>query len=194
MDMRTGGFRCENCGGTHAVALPVAIDMLAAQAAVFQKNHRACKKTWTPPPPATPPAREVPMAKRVKWWMEEGERGISSNTMLDVITGRALVRDGYHCHPLCLDDFKRCWKLLQLVPELRDGFDKLAKKSPVWARLLAHWDELAEMMPLVLEEWRTIPSGQPMPTANKMYRRMKELINNTPSDPAQPTNEINTTK
>jgi hypothetical protein len=165
MDMSTGELLCSNCGTTYKITLPAPIDMFVAQGKVFTKSHRNCTKTWTPPPKPVVDS-SLSMDVRIEWWLARGERGISSNTMLEVITGRTATRQPFGMsHPYDPEDFRRCHLLLQAVPELREGFPKLAAHNAVWAALVEHWDELTA---LLLEQMKTNK-------ANGMYQRMKQL-------------------
>lgn len=173
LDMQSGDLLCKNCGGTYKITLPAPIDMWVAQGEVFTKRHKNCAKTWTPPPPVVIDPGTGDKQSRINKWLASGERGISSNTMLEVITGISATSGAFgRCEPCDPDDFKRCWKLLNAVPELREEFPILANESDVWKALVDNWDELAAMMPKVLEEWK---GERPYPTASRMYDRMKEL-------------------
>ena len=59
----------------------------------------------------------------------------------------------------------RCLGLLEAVPELRPHLPAMADESPVWAALVARWDELER---LFAEE---APTGR----CPKLYALMKEL-------------------
>jgi hypothetical protein len=147
MDMSKGDLLCTHCGDTHHIQLPVAIDMWVAQAKVFTKNHRSCKKTWVRPPDPVPDMSQD-MAARIEWWKQHGKRGVSSNTMLEVITGHTCTSGAFgRSHPYDIWDFRRCYWLLRTVPELRDGFPQLAKQSATWARVVARWDDLLALLP-----------------------------------------------
>lgn len=152
---------CTHCGREQALPVPMSIGMFSAMTKAFTKEHRGCTKTWAPP---EPPAQSAHYQQRLRWWLANGKRGISSNTMLQVITGVSALR-GAPSHPWDPADFNRCHLLLQVLPELREGFPKLAATSTAWKNLLAHWDELTVM----LEE--NVNTGKD----NGMYERMREL-------------------
>jgi hypothetical protein len=49
-------------------------------------------------------------------------------------------------YPSDADDFGRCHRLLQVMPEWRDQLDQVARAGgPVWARLVANWEELTAL-------------------------------------------------
>ena len=161
---------CTNCGSEQALARPMRIDKFSETTKQFQKDHAACPKTWQLPEPPKY-SNELSKDQRIMQWLASGHRGISSNTMLQVITG--IVAESGHfglSHPHDPADFNRCHKLLEAVPELREGFPKLAAKSKAWKALLEHWDELTEMLK------DQIATGK----ANGMYERMRELISGVP--------------
>jgi hypothetical protein len=74
-------------------------------------------------------------------WLAHGERGTSSNTMFSVLTGVDACRD-HRDHPHDPADFDRCLRLLAAVPRLRLLLPKMAEEGPVWAALVARWDEI----------------------------------------------------
>lgn len=107
------------------------------------------------------------MKDKILEWFATGERGISSEAMAcavaDITPNESWGRFGNH--PSDPDDFKRCVKFLDAVPEARQNLKKIAALSEVWARLVEHWDELED---LFHEEW-------PSRNAPKLYERMKQL-------------------
>ena len=48
-------------------------------------------------------------------------------------------------HPYDPDDFSRCYKLLQAVPEWKIELHKLKLLSKEWDNLVENWDKLTEM-------------------------------------------------
>lgn len=78
-------------------------------------------------------------------WLAGGERGVSSNTMVQHLTGWPALSnrwDGKGDIPHDPDDFDRCLQLLQAVPMLRLLLPEMATRSPVWAALVEHWPEI----------------------------------------------------
>lgn len=74
-------------------------------------------------------------------WLANGERGTSSDTLFTHLTGITAIR-GYQSHPLDPDDFRRCELLLRQVAGLREKLHHARQISPVWERLVQHWDEI----------------------------------------------------
>jgi hypothetical protein len=154
---------CTHCGRKQPLPMPMDIDMFAAMAKQFEKSHKNCEKRWEPPKPDM----SQTMEQRIQWWWQQGERGISSETLLMLTTSRherPYMEAKRMDHPYDPDDFRRCYLLLQAVPELRSRFHRV-KPTPVWTDLVEHWDELTAMLE---EQLRTRK-------ANGMYERMKEL-------------------
>jgi len=78
-------------------------------------------------------------------WLASGERGTSSDTLFTHLTGITATR-GYESHPLDPDDFRRCELLLRQVSGLRERLHLARQISPVWEKLVEHWDEIVEML------------------------------------------------
>ena len=86
------------------------------------------------------------MKDKILIWFATGETGISSKAMACAVAD--LPPDvkwaKFGNHPSDPDDFNRCLKFLAAVPEARNHLDKVAALSPVWAKLVASWDELEQ--------------------------------------------------
>ena len=53
------------------------------------------------------------------------------------------------------DDFSRCYKLLEAVPEWKSKLHKLKPLSNQWRKLVDNWDKLTEMYELnTKENWK----------------------------------------
>jgi hypothetical protein len=48
-------------------------------------------------------------------------------------------------YPYDPDDFSRCYKLLEHVPEWKKELDKLKPLCKEWSNLVDNWDKLTEM-------------------------------------------------
>jgi hypothetical protein len=76
-------------------------------------------------------------------WLANGERGISSEAIVEHLTGNSIGRGWKnHDHPHDPDDFRRCQRLFERVPIARLWLPTLASRSPQWARLVEAWDEI----------------------------------------------------
>lgn len=168
--MRNGHPFCTHCGQTYLVNLPAPIPVVTGAWNGFIKVHANCKKTWTEPVPDL--TQDIPT--RVLWWYENGERGVSAETLLaNFITVQGNLaamkikkrpRSEWG-HPHDPSDFGRCHKLLEALPELREHLDQMKDVSRVWSNLVDNWDKLTAM----LQEQLT--TGK----RNGMYEFMKEL-------------------
>jgi len=88
-------------------------------------------------------------------WLRTGERGTSSQTIFEVMTGLPLT-DGVFRRAVPFDpaDFRRCRLLLEAVPEWRHRLGEMAAVGPRWSALIPRWDELCATMDAEAPEWR----------------------------------------
>ncbi len=148
------GFRnddlfCYNCGGSHKINYPMSTKEFAEITKNFSKLHAKCKSTWVEP--------EVDMSKTVKeraeWWIINGETGASSKVIWRCLTTGVSTFEN-PSHPLDPDDFKRCYKLLEAIPEWKSEIHKLKSLSKIWSNLVDNWNKLTEMYEQnVKENW-----------------------------------------
>jgi hypothetical protein len=102
-------------------------------------------------------------------WLAGGERGASSNAIVQHVTG---YHTGSNSHPYDPDDLYRCIKLLNAAPWLRERFSEMKSCSAVWARLVERWDELEMTFYSELAD-----SGGRKPwKAPKTYALMREIL------------------
>ncbi len=159
---------CSNCGKYQVIPYPIQIPMFTAMTEAFNKIHANCKPTWK----QLEVDQSLTVDKKMQWWIENGERGISSETMFHYIAfsyGRPeyLLRRGkVESHPHDPDDFRRCYELLKTIPEWKSRLDTMKEVSPAWKNLVDHWDELIVM----LEEQMVAKKD------NGMYDLMEKLI------------------
>lgn len=107
-------------------------------------------------------------------WLASGERGVSSNQIVESLTGIQTDVEGWvfgGTHPSDPDDLMRCRKLLAAVPSLKAELPRMATVSREWAALVAEWDELCAMMDAEAPEWE---HGKGI--APKTFSRMYDLI------------------
>ena len=79
--------------------------------------------------------------KKVADWLIRGDIGLSSKTMAAWLAFGTIFEGGHH-YSHDPDDFDRCLRLLEAVPELRPLLPKMAALSPIWEALIKHWDEI----------------------------------------------------
>ncbi|MFA5297855.1 MAG: hypothetical protein WC389_06560 [Lutibacter sp.] len=161
--IRNSNLFCTCCGGEFKLQYPIPSSDMINKTNQFTALHKDCKQTWVEP--------EVDQSKNLKdkmmFWLSQGERGISSETMFTVLAGDdnwclPKHRYSYPCDP---DDFRRCYLLLKTIPEWKPELYKLKRLSPVWSKLVDNWDKLTEM----LEE--QMKTHKP----NGMYELMKSF-------------------
>jgi hypothetical protein len=139
---------CLNCGGEFALQYPLAINEMTKKTKAFDDLHKDCKQTWTEP--KADQSKDV--QQKAMWWMGSGEKGMSSETMWNCLMGNKNFSVN---HPYDPDDFKRCYKLLQAVPEWKAEIHKLKPLSKAWSNLVDNWDKLTEMFEEnVRTEWK----------------------------------------
>ena len=104
-----------------------------------------------------------PILERAVAWLRWGEVGISSKTIWDCLAPKECRLQPFSKR--CLDDFgpdipcdfgdfRRCWLLLQLIPEWRSRLHEVAERHPRWHRLVEHWDELESIYVVEREQDR----------------------------------------
>lgn len=107
-------------------------------------------------------------------WLASGERGSSSNAIFTKLTGiNACDLGGKKDHPYDPADVRRCWLLLEDVPELKAGFHKMAHVSDQWDRLVASWDSIIAAL---TQEWGDIRKPKRGAAAEQTYKLIKHAI------------------
>jgi hypothetical protein len=87
--------------------------------------------------------RNMTLDQRAIEWLLGGDTGISSKTILSVMTG-IQSGEGYTSVPSDPSDFGRCYRLLFRFPEWRKRLPEVAKKYPAWGPLIREWDAMTE--------------------------------------------------
>jgi len=136
--IRNNKLFCLNCGGEHPLNYPLAVKEMTNKIEAFNELHGSCKKTWTEP--VADQSKSV--EKKAMWWIANGHVGLSSKTMWLHFMGQ---KNGQINHPYDPDDFSRCYKLLEAVPEWKDRILELSTLSKPWENLAKNWDKLTEM-------------------------------------------------
>ncbi|EEZ5727260.1 hypothetical protein GTP92_10210 [Escherichia coli] len=108
------------------------------------------------------------LAMKVLKWQSTGDVGISSATLASIACGLKNNIYGHHFGaPHDVADFRRCVALVEQIPEIRDSFDKVAKRVPAFKGILNEWDSLVA---LLKSEMKTYGNKAP-----ETYRRIREL-------------------
>lgn len=159
--IRNNKLFCNNCGQYQEVPFPINPIMFDAMAKAFNKIHKSCKKIWQQPEVKDSLTED----QKARWWLSNGERGVSSETIFEVITGQKILRHFNRCTPSDPDDFRRCYLLLKTIPEWKNKLYLLKAESKVWSNLVDNWDKLTEMLEEQMETKK----------ANGMYEFMESL-------------------
>lgn len=138
---------CHNCGGEYQLQYPISIPDMNKKIASFNTLHADCPKTWT----EQQADQSKSIHEKAMHWIACGEHGMSSKTMWNCLMGNKKYDVS---HPYDPDDFKRCYKLLQTVPEWKSQLHRLKPLSRQWSNLVDNWDKLTEMFEKnIAENW-----------------------------------------
>lgn len=144
-------------GASFAVGSPAALAVLKAK---LEDGALAAERAANPS-----------LSPEATAWLADGERGVSSNTIFEHLTGISAVGKWGGGYPRDPGDFRRCRLLLERVPELVPLLPRMAEVSPVWAALVAGWDSLCATMDAECPYWRTGRGG----SAPKTYEMMRAI-------------------
>lgn len=132
---------CTCCGGEFSLNLPIEVGKMTEKTNSFQALHKDCKQTWKEPEVN----QGLAAKEKAMWWIANGFVGMSSKTMWNCLIGN---KDFHINHPYDPDDFSRCYKLLEAVPEWKTRLHNLKILSTEWCNLVNNWDELTRMYEL----------------------------------------------
>jgi len=83
------------------------------------------------------------VAGRAGMWLAGNDTGISSRTIHNVLRGQTKPDDGWGWSaPWDADDFGRCARLIDLIPEWEDRIHEVADMCRSWRPIADCWDEL----------------------------------------------------
>lgn len=105
-------------------------------------------------------------------WLASGERGVSSNTIFQWLTGIDALSGERMYHPYDPTDFRRCRLLLEQVPELQPHFYRMREVSQQWSNLVDQWGAICAAMDEEVPDWRDGRGG----IAKKTYDLIKAAI------------------
>ena len=112
------------------------------------------------------------MKDKILDWLANGETGISSKTIAYKMAGIKLDRM-WLSHPSDPGDFKRCLKLVNLIPDIRPRLGEMRSVSKEWDALIEHWKEVEDCFMDEVAEWLTDEFSQKR--ATKTYDLMKKI-------------------
>lgn len=113
---------------------------------------------------------KVPVTPAMIDWLANGERGISSDTIFQILTGIPTNGGISKYHPSDADDFKRCRLLLEKCTTLKIALSEMGQVSPEWDGLVNKWEEISLLMDEETPDWRN-SRGIPMKT-NRLLREV----------------------
>ena len=112
------------------------------------------------------PALTASIKDRLDWWLERGERGVSSDTIYSAFTSSA-PRHGADI-PYDPDDYSRCRALFDLIPEWRKDLSPLVARYPWYKPVADNWDEMDRL-------WNEEIGDRKKGSAPKLYALMQRL-------------------
>lgn len=119
-------------GASFVVGTPEAIGLVKENLSSYQQESR-------------------PLSEPAIHWLATGKRGLSSDTIFKFLTGvetfgPALATE-YPAVPNDSGDLRRCFQLLEQVPEFKQRFfSEMPKCSPAWKEILEIWPLLEAPM------------------------------------------------
>lgn len=83
------------------------------------------------------------LEQRLTRWALSGDTGTSSETLACAVLGIPDTnrRFGFDV-PYDYSDFGRCYRLVQLAPDILTMWDKVREACPAWGPIADNWDEL----------------------------------------------------
>jgi hypothetical protein len=157
--IKNNNLFCTCCGSEFKLAFPIPVNDFTAKMELFQQLHKDCPQTYVEP--VADQSKSV--QDKAMFWLNNGHVGLSSKTMWNCLMGNKRFPIDIPWDP---DDFGRCYKLLETVPEWKIRLHEVAKLSPVWSRLVTNWDKLNEYYEDQVKNKK--PNG--------MYEFMEKLI------------------
>jgi len=118
------------------------------------------------------------MKDKILNWLATGETGISSKAIAFKMAG--IENDcKWNTIPHDPDDFKRCLKLVNLIPEIRQRLDEMRSVSIKWNVLIENWKQVEDSFMDEVPEWLTNDFSQKRATKtyelmNKIYESVKQ--------------------
>ena len=87
---------------------------------------------------------EKTLSRAIKWLLED-DTGVSSKTILSVMTG--ITPDNrWNSAPSDPADLGRCLRLLELFPEWKARMHLMSGVNERWAKAVECWDEISQNM------------------------------------------------
>lgn len=145
---------CKRCGQGLSLGSSQSIAVTCGALEGFQKDHENCKANSVCVP--------EPITRQN--WINGRDTGTSSLTIYSVMRGTPSPH-GRYAPPQDPDDFGRCYRLLNLFPELEPRLGEVAARFPEWSGLVRAWSNLKTMHESSLEGDRS-----------KLYCAIQDLL------------------
>jgi hypothetical protein len=136
--IRNENLFCTCCGGKFKLIYPISMTEMNKKVKHFTALHKDCKQTWTEPQAD----QSQSITAKAMFWLNNGEHGMSSKTMWNCFMN---IQKFTVYHPYDPDDFSRCYKLLETVPEWKIEIKRLKSLSKEWSNLVDNWTKLTEL-------------------------------------------------
>jgi|GEM_PF-2089546 hypothetical protein len=146
MNIQQQRCTCHRCGEVFdaevVINAPFALYISSLEAVTCPKCHAGHKEVGFGGERLGAPRLETPITARADWWWENGERGTSSETIFCGCAGRGLHRADYPYDP---DDYRRCHRLLEIVPEWRGELARVTARWPWFKPFEDRWPEFERL-------------------------------------------------
>lgn len=80
---------------------------------------------------------------RLLTWFLRGEVGASSKTLVHFYKGEEFRHDDSPRGPIDVSDFRRCYLLVQTIPEIKEVFPLVAERVPSFKGVIENWDAIS---------------------------------------------------
>ncbi|WP_086985161.1 hypothetical protein [Elizabethkingia miricola] len=155
---------CTNCGGKYEFKFPIDLDKMTSKIELFNNLHSDCNKTWE----EFKPMQSGIVNEKAMYWLNNGRVGSSSKAIWNYFMGNENFDIS---HPYDPDDFSRCYKLLEFIPEWKERILEIGILSKEWKNLVESWSTLTDMYERnVRENWENSKEIG-------MHKFMNSLIN-----------------
>lgn len=115
-------------------------------------------------------------SKQIVRWIFTGETGLSSKCIAATMLGHKSM---YGDHPSDPADFRRCLKLINIAPGIRDRLDEMRNISRYWNALIERWDEIEKCFMDEVPEW--LSGDDRYSGAPNTFTIMQEVLSNAKS-------------
>ncbi len=117
-------------------------------------------------------AASASIAERARDWISNGEVGISSKTIWCALTGApGPPQDA--CYPFDPDDFRRCRRLLEIIPEWRTQLHVVTERFPWFKPFEDRWEEFDKLYEAEAKSGRAPKLYDAMKVACKEAERIR---------------------